>query len=551
MIVVFGGDALALRVCEELIERDGKRVVLLWDGDADFARAVQATGARFVARTADEAASLREAGIGEAAAILAIAGDDNDNLQVALAARDLNPAVRVVLRQFNRSLGRKIEQNLSDCSVVSLSSHAAATYASAAVDPTCFFGVQFPDIDGRLVGFFKRSGTEPGLARRSPAQIEAHDAVRVVARGGQTAFDREAPLGDGESVITFGAVVPRFPKAAGRTGSRPRSRAPELVRDLRRADPLLRRLLVAVLLLFAAGTAFFALVLHLDVLTAAYFVVATMTTTGYGDISARSANGPGEAGAIVLMVAGVAFTGILVAVGSSLFTRAQYAALQGLRPVSRRGHVIVCGAGNVGSRVIEFLVRMRCAVVVIEIGPKPEIVEGSRARRFDLLTGDATKDSTLDLCNVAEAASLVALTHSDTMNLEVALSARAREPDLPIAMRVQHESFQTSVRSHFGFENTFGTAALAAPLFVGLATAPGARGRVRIDAHDFRLIECVAGSDADRIPDGIPLCVLRDEEIVLIADTAAAFPSERILMLQPVPPSRRAPSAAALAMEPA
>jgi hypothetical protein len=116
---------------------------------------------------------------------------------------------------------------------------------------------------------------------------------------------------------------------------------------------------------------------------------------------------------------------------------------------------------------------------------------------------------------------------------------------------VQHETFQTSVRRHFGFENTFGTAALAAPLFVGLATSPGTRGRVQIDEHDFRLVECVAGSDADSVLEGIPLGVVRDEVLVPIADAAAAFPGERILMLQPVPPSRRAAGAgaAALAME--
>ncbi|MGH7094937.1 MAG: hypothetical protein ACREFB_15570, partial [Stellaceae bacterium] len=74
----------------------------------------------------------------------------------ALRARDANPKIRIVLRQFNRTLARKIEQNLADCSVVSLAWQSAATYAAVALDPTCFRGLQFPEPDGPLTGFATR-----------------------------------------------------------------------------------------------------------------------------------------------------------------------------------------------------------------------------------------------------------------------------------------------------------------------------------------------------------------------------------------------------------
>ena len=534
MIVVFGGDALVLRVCEQLIERDGARVTVLWD-DAGFRIPVERCGATFVARGTDERASLAEAGILEATALLAIADDDHANLQCALAARDLNPGVRLVLRQFNRTLARKIEQNLSDCSVVSLSSHSAATYASAAVDPACYFGVQFPDIDGPLVGFFERSGSDPELAGLSPDQIEERTNARVVARDGELAFDRGAALAERERVITFGRVSARFSIPSRSAAARRRTFVRRVRRAVRHADPLVRGLLLAFVAVLVAGTAYFAKVLGLDVPSAAYFVVATMTTTGYGDISPRTPDGAGQAGAIVLMLAGVVLTGILVAVGSSLFTRAQYARLQGLRRINRRGHVVVCGAGNVGSRVIDFLVRLRCRVVVVEVAPKPEAVEGSRAGRFDLLTGDATKDATLDLCNLGEAAALVALTNSDSTNLEVALGARARNAALPIVMRVQHETFESSVRRHFGIDRTYGTAALAAPMFVGLAAAPGTRGRVRIGARDFRVVERDGGLHPADAAGFVPLCVARDGDVAFVRSPLDARPGERLLWLEPLP----------------
>jgi len=90
--------------------------------------------------------------------------DDYVTLHVALKARDLNPRIRIVLRQFNRTLGRKIEQNLDNCSVISLSSHVAATYAGVALDHECFYGLQVPDIAGPLVGLSLPQATRPGVA---------------------------------------------------------------------------------------------------------------------------------------------------------------------------------------------------------------------------------------------------------------------------------------------------------------------------------------------------------------------------------------------------
>src|ERR1035438_3540837 len=60
----------------------------------------------------------------------------------------------------------------------------------------------------------------------------------------------------------------------------------------------------------------------------------------------------------------VAFSGIAIAFVTTALTRAQFTALQGLRQIRTRGHVIVCGAGNVGTRVIEFLRMLKQPVVV-------------------------------------------------------------------------------------------------------------------------------------------------------------------------------------------
>ena len=527
---------LARRVCEELMETVGQAVTVLWERDDDLAEAVGRCGATFAARAGDERESLLGAGIREADVIIAVAEDDHLNLQYVLTARDLNGAIRVVLRQFNRTLGRKIEQNLPNCSVISLASQSAATYASAAADRTCFYGIQFPDIDGPLVGFFERGAADLGVDGITLAQAETRLGVRILACDGDVDVLPGRLLQAADTLVLFGVVRARLMRpAAAETAAGRQSRARAWLRAFWKFDPVARRTLAVALVIFLIGATYFARTLGLDPGTAAYYVFETMTTTGYGDIIPHH-EPVSEAIAILLMLSGLTFTGIFIAILSSSYTQARYVAVQGLRQISRRGHIVVCGAGNVGSSVIDYLVGLGAQVVVVEASPRPEIVERSRERHFDLLTGDATKEPTLDLCNVSEAAAVVALTQSDTMNLEVALAARARVAGIPVIMRVQHASFEKSMRRHFGFESTYGTAALAAPVFAGRAFDAGVRGRVTIGERSFGIVETQHG-DVVLAPPAekcVPLAVWRRGTVVPLATFDDVLPHDRALQLYPI-----------------
>src|SRR5579864_893777 len=216
-----------------------------------------------------------------------------------------------------------------------------------------------------------------------------------------------------------------------------------------------------------------------------------MTTTGYGDITPNHRDPSDLAMAMVLMLAGTVFTGIFIAIVASRLTRAQWVRMQGLRPIHRRGHVVVCGCGSIGTGVIDLLLDFGKPLVVVEKNPDASLVERARDRGFDLLTGDASRDDTLDLCNLDAAHSLVALTNVDTLNLEIALGARARNPSMPIVLRIAEAAFAASIARHFQFETTFSVAALAAPVFAGLSRLPGARGRVAFADQEFAIGEIV------------------------------------------------------------
>ena len=91
-MIVVGGGAIALSTAQELCSLQGHRVVVLWRRDSDFAHAVEAIGAIFIAAARpDSSEGLERAGVRHAITILALSPDDQVNLHAALLARDANP----------------------------------------------------------------------------------------------------------------------------------------------------------------------------------------------------------------------------------------------------------------------------------------------------------------------------------------------------------------------------------------------------------------------------------------------------------------------------
>jgi len=191
------------------------------------------------------------------------------------------------------------------------------------------------------------------------AEAQAHLKMRVIALGGVTEFDPAHRFDASDQVVVFGQLRDLIATVVKSVSSdvieHPSfgSKLRGAFQQFRHLDPVIRGMLAAAIIVFVASTIFFGVLFKKDPITAAYFVTTTMTTTGYGDITPTTHLG--QLATIVLEVLGVAFSGISIAFVTTALTRAQFTALQGLRQIRTRGHVVVCGSGNVGTRVIEFM----------------------------------------------------------------------------------------------------------------------------------------------------------------------------------------------------
>jgi Trk K+ transport system NAD-binding subunit len=543
LILVVGGDALAIRVCEELCSTKGHRVALVWPHDHEIARQVERIGnCDYLPFSPNDYEGLRQVGVMDALSIMALSDDDRINLQVALKARDMNPKIRLVLRQFNRTLGRKLEQNLPNCSVLSMESHSAAAIVGAALDRSCFYALQFPDVDGVLCGFSERTAAQFRITGMSRDGAQSQLKMRVIAVEGKTDFDAARRFEANDRVLCFGELRHLMATAEMPMEGEPadakaqRSTTAWLLQSVRHIDPILRTVLLVTLVVLAISTVYFSFGLKKDAITAFYFVMTTMTTTGYGDITPVDAGPVAKLAAVSVMIVGLALSAIFIAVLTSALSRAQWVAMQGLRQIRTKRHILVCGAGNVGTRAIEFLQMLNQKVVVIDPNPDNSLIEQSRTRALELLTGDATRDSTLDLCNVRSAHSVVAITSADTANLEVALGVRGRNAVLPVVMRVGDDAFAQSIERQFDGIKTLSTSALAAPAFAGLSRFPGTRARIAFGDDDYNVGERLQGEKPAPPPANfcVALAVWRNGSFLHINDFDEMQPFDRLLFIVPL-----------------
>jgi len=526
LILVVGGDALTERVYAELTATTGHEVRVVWP----------------ISAHPDEA--LKAAGVDDATSLLALASDDALNLVIALRARVLNRKIRIVLRQFNPVLGTKIEQNLTDCTALSPAAHSAATYAGAALDPGCFFALRFPAEAGPLLGFTQTSGTALGAANSTVLETEERLGLRVLALGERLDPPAGAMIAPDDAVVTFGPVVEHTAHHRERAAHVASSAARRLSRRIgakgfvvgwERLNPVLRVFLLAAVGFFSYEFVFFHFVLHKTWTAASFYVVETMTNVGFGETAVTTRGPFVTGGAIAAMLGGIVFTSIFIGYVSSALTRAQWMALQGMRRIRAHGHVIVCGGGKIGSAVINLLTEAGKRVVVIESNPDASLVRRARDRNVDLLTGDAQRDDALDLCDIPHASAVLALTDNDAVNVEIALGARARRPDIPLVVRMDNDAFASAVSAIFGIA-AFSPSALTAPALAGLSRFPGTRGRVHYGGEDHTISQRTQTAVPEKPPADVcvPLCVWRYGKQIAIREFDQMKPYDELLFAVPL-----------------
>ncbi|MFD7315246.1 NAD-binding protein [Streptomyces sp. NPDC059883] len=497
-MVVCGDDTLAHRLASELRDVYGERVTLvvppvrpsrlppaplagLGRASAFFGRmsaAMARTAATLPepagegARRPDgprllEAAELDEdvlvdAGVEDAAALALVHDDDDINIRVALAARRLNPQLRLVIRLYNRKLGQHLEELLDQAAAVALPGldRAAldatttvlsdADTAAPALAATAVAGTsKVVRADGLLLRAVERNPpgpgevADPGLCTLALLSATTNDPAGAEGsdNSGQDGprllpDDASAAAATGRGTVVLEAVSHAAPDLPPRrlTGRG----APLTSLFSRRLRWSFAGIIAAVLALAVVSS----LVTGAHPLGAMYLTLLDLFAIGDPAVGEPA---PRQVMQLLAMVTGVLLLPVvLAAVLEALGTFRTASALR-RPPRGISGHVVLLGLGKIGSRVLVRLRELGIPVVCVEEDPDARGIALARALRVPTVLGDVTQEGVLEAAKIERAHALLALTSVDTTNLEAALYARSVAPDLRVALRLYDDDFATAV----------------------------------------------------------------------------------------------------------
>ncbi len=236
---------------------------------------------------------------------------------------------------------------------------------------------------------------------------------------------------------------------------------------LNRVQLLIGILLANILL----GIIVFRYGLGLTYLDATYFVITIVTTIGFGDFNLAESPIFIKIYGIYLMISGAGG----YALGFSLIVdglvKSRLLEITGKRGYRMKNHIILCGFGRLGPKILENLLKLGNDVIVIDCGDHEENLDTLRNRKIPYLIGDMRKQEILEKASVRTCKSIILGTDDDLANLEAALMARELSPEARIVVRMYDQNLAERVERGFGIQSVLSSSTVGAPFFAQAAHA--------------------------------------------------------------------------------
>lgn len=490
-IIVCGEDALARRIIDELND-DELSVVRLGSPGA-----------------------LESAGIGTAHAVIAASADDSVNLEVALLARQANPAVRVVARLSNSVLHQAMNDGIGPGAVLDVADLAAPSVVEALLGRTAHTitagGIDFVvssdtstrsgtlrEIYGRLAPVAVIRGgnaPNPGEVLACPRLDDAvypGDCTTIMGRAEELRANGLRFGGDATSPMHRSAPVRAFDGARA------------FHEDVNHAfygalGVSLALLLVSTILLR------FAFQPTLGWMDALSFATETLTTVGYGEVTFNDQALWLRLWGVLMMLSGIALISVNVAfIADVLLSRRLPQAANRQRVSHLRQHFVVVGLGSFGVRVATMLKDAGHAVTVVERNENNRYISATEELRIPVIVGDATLPTTLAAARADQARAVAILTEDDMVNIETGLVVRQMTGStpgsrMPIVLRIYDRALGTAVGHRLDFNHVRSTVDLATPWFVGAAMGLDVLGTFSVGQQSFMVggVLVQSGSELD------------------------------------------------------
>ncbi len=196
--------------------------------------------------------------------------------------------------------------------------------------------------------------------------------------------------------------------------------------------------LLAFIAVLVIGTLGISLLEGWQLFDSLWFTLISLTTTGYGDMVPQTV--AGRVFSLILLAVGIGIFFYAASIAINMLVERQFMQLMDRNHVQKKidllqDHIIVCGAGRVGSHVASMLRAENVSYVMVD--HDTEIVSQREAEGELIIQGDATQDEILCQLGLLRAKGIVCALAEDAYNLYITLSARSANPGLKIVARAE------------------------------------------------------------------------------------------------------------------
>lgn len=438
-----------LRVVTELVG-SGERVTAIVNPASRHYDRISELGATVMGARVISETLLRRAGIdaddgkpSTARALVLLDTNDVHNVHTALTARDMDPELRIIVQMVNPRLGKQMHSLLGDCVVINGPSLAAPAFVSDGLEDD---ELTWLEIGGRRL-----------VAGHADLIREPH--LTVLADTTSSATPELLPMSssDPEGDIVLGTGVRTLWPT---TDVRPAGWLMAL-RDI--FDGRVRKIAAVMACLVAGGTALIHFVGGIEWWRSIYLAAGVVTSAGIDDDVFQNAEPWVKSAAVMVQLTGIVLMALLTAVIVDSLIGARLSRIIGGVRGRPSNHVVVCGLGTVGARVLEILTERGVAVIGIDQDEDAPGVQTAHRLRIPVVIGDSSNEETLRSAGVHRCQSVLAITDGDITNLESAMVVRDLNPEARITMRMFDHDLAQRVERQLGLGHSRSVSMLVAP----------------------------------------------------------------------------------------
>ncbi len=479
-------------------------------------------GATLICGDCREKEVLEKANIREAAGVLILTSNDLINLSTGLMIYRLNPEVRMVIRMFNQGLIPNLGPAMTKVSSLSTSALAAPVMALIA---------SMGDVLGAITldNGKRMQVTEVPIRANSPynnvplAHFLRQQDIFLVAhlpKGENYHFidnlDLEKPLSSGDRVVICGENQQIASVKASSEDQEPDLRWANFFlrhwrifrRTVAQVDLPVKICALVLILVVLFSTLLFHLTMRNDSLPDAFYrtisIMATMADMGMEDLQPQ---GWQKVFVGFLRLSGAALIAAFTAILTNYLVRANLGSALEIRRIPEKGHIVVCGLGNVGFRVAEELASAGEKVVVIERSNENGFITTARRKGIAVIIGDAAVRELLEEAHVGAAKAVVAATGVELANLQIALLAREINPDQRVILRLTDPRLAQTLKETVDLKFPLSIPDLAAPAFIAALFGDRVHSVFFLDGHLLAIIDLKIDED-DTLLNGQPVRAL-------------------------------------------